>query len=207
LKPKTAGYILIVFHLVGVIGLLSPYKKEVLAITPYNILLSAILLFWFDTKKKSKFWIFGLACVGLGLIAESIGVNTGYLFGDYHYGPVLGYKWKGVPLLIGLNWWTLSYVSAHFAQKAFPNSVWTGAFGAAIMVAWDYLIEPVAINLNFWKWHSAQVPIFNYICWFIIALPLQWMAQKWKIGQNNPLASWFLVSQVLFFALLSLLKK
>jgi putative membrane protein len=207
INPKNIGIVLVIVHLVGVVGLLSPYKKYFLTLTPYTLLLSGIVLFAFDEQKKFHFWAFGALCFGLGMAAEAIGVNTGYLFGDYRYGKVLGLKWQNVPLLIGWNWWMLSYVSAHYAEKAYSGSVWRGAIGAAIMVAWDYLIEPVAIHLKFWTWQTVSVPVFNYICWFLVSLPLQWVAQKWKIARNNPMAFWFLLSQVLFFTLLSLLKK
>ena len=37
------------------------------------------------------------------------------------------------------------------------------------MVMLDILIEPVAIQLDFWNWRDIDVPIQNYIMWFLAA--------------------------------------
>ena len=33
----------------------------------------------------------------------------------------------------------------------------------------DYLIEPVAMQYDFWMWENGIIPIYNYGCWFIFS--------------------------------------
>jgi putative membrane protein len=73
--------------------------------------------------------------------------------------------------------------------------------GSFLMVLMDYIIEPVAIKLGFWTWYGAAIPITNYITWFFIAFLIQWMYHSQK-NQNNPIATWLILSQVFFFLIL-----
>ncbi|MBK7882949.1 MAG: carotenoid biosynthesis protein [Chitinophagaceae bacterium] len=53
------------------------------------------------------FYSFLLICVCIGIAVEIIGVKTGFLFGNYSYGIVLGPKIQSVPILIGINWFII----------------------------------------------------------------------------------------------------
>ena len=50
------------------------------------------------------------------MITESLGVNYGLIFGNYEYGNNLGFKFFGVPFLIGINWIILTAISANTAS-------------------------------------------------------------------------------------------
>jgi putative membrane protein len=199
---REAAIVLLVFHFVGILGLTGAFKSWFVLLTPLNLLLSMFCLLALQSRKNKQFLGFALFCFILGFGAEWIGVHTGWLFGSYHYGPVLGYKLDGIPLLIGLNWLMLTIVSGNFCRRFIKQGTVSVFAAALLMTLIDYLIEPVAIQLNFWTWHSTTVPLYNYVCWFLVALPMQWLYHKW-VSPNNPAAKWLLLSQVLFFAILN----
>jgi putative membrane protein len=156
----------------------------------------------------------------LGIFVEIIGVNTGILFGDYAYGNVLGPKIKNVPLLIGVNWFLIIYccgISIHTVMMKAINRIAadTGKTpmalkvlsvivdGATLAVFFDWLIEPVAVKLGYWFWNgNGGIPIFNYICWFVISLLLLALFHFAKFNKENKFAVNLLLVQMMFFLLL-----
>ena len=67
------------------------------------------------------------------------------------------------------------------------------------MVSIDYLIEPVAIKFDFWSWQKVDVPLQNYLSWFLVSFPLNLFLIKSKILSENKLALLLLTLQVCFF--------
>ena len=62
-------------------------SQEFLSLTPLNLLLT-LLIILINHNDWKNWWIFLLSYLaGLGI--EIIGVNTGWPFGEYVYGPVL----------------------------------------------------------------------------------------------------------------------
>ena len=98
-KNNIALFIAILVHVSGVIGILfSPYKDWFISYTPLNLLLMAGLLLFTQPQKNTHFYSFMLICFCTGMVTEGIGINTGYLFGNYAYGEILGKKIAEVPL-------------------------------------------------------------------------------------------------------------
>ena len=219
-KFEIATAIAILFHSIGLVGLLFFDQSFFLAATPFNLLLSFTLLIWTQTDKNTWFFLFLAACFVLGIIVEVIGVNTGYLFGDYAYGKVLGPAIKGVPVLIGVNWFLIIYccgISIHTLLMKAINRVAadTGKTpmtlkalsviidGATLAVLFDWLMEPVAVKLGYWVWNGdGSIPMFNYICWFVISLLLLMVFHFAKFNKQNKFAVNLLLIQLMFFLLL-----
>ncbi len=208
MKPyllPAAIFILLVLHAVGIWGLLfSGQTESFQRLTPFNLIVSNILLFAFHRDWRPCFIIFVLVCAFFGFFAEVAGIHTGLIFGEYSYGESLGYKVLDVPLLIGLNWLMLVYATGSLfslARVPLPLRV----LGAALlMVALDMLIEPVAIQFDFWSWNGNDIPVSNFIGWFGVALVLQVLFQLMPFGKQNNLAPWLLIIQTLFFLLLNI---
>jgi putative membrane protein len=68
------------------------------------------------------------------------------------------------------------------------------------MTSLDYLIEPVAIALDFWQWENNIIPIRNYVAWWIIASILGYYFSVSRFDKHNPLAILLLFLQCFFFA-------
>ena len=72
-------------------------------------------------------------------------------------------------------------------------------FGAALMVALDFFIEPVAPVFDYWHWNAGFAPLRNYIDWFVVSLVLQILVKNHVPKLNHPLPIHHFASQVLFF--------
>jgi putative membrane protein len=196
---------LVIFYTVGTVGILLPeYRNTMLTLSPMNLLISfgALLL-----SRKNNFLPFLLMlvlCFVVGIAVELIGTKTGLLFGDYAYGQNLGTKFMGVPWIIGLNWGILIVCTASVVHRLKVGLLAKAILAATLMTALDFLIEPVAIESDFWSWKNGEIPIFNYICWFVIALPLQWINFKLKAVESNKVANGLLIMMTLFFLILNI---
>ena len=177
-----------------------------LAMTPYTILGTAILGFLPDVvtrNRKLLLWVAGTFAITLFL--EILGVATGAVFGSYTYGPTLGFPVMDVPLLIGVNW-TLIIMGAATLVERLTDNPWQVALGtAAITVVFDWIMEPVAIALDYWSWSSSTIPLQNYIAWFAIAFVFATIFSRMKLKTASPIPSLIVVVQALFFSLLRLL--
>ena len=91
-KIEIATAIAVLFHTIGLVGLLYFDKTFFLTATAFNLLLSFTLLLWTQPQKNLYFFLFFSSCFFIGIAVEIIGINTAILFGDYTYGNVLGYK-------------------------------------------------------------------------------------------------------------------
>ena len=103
------------FHVSGAIGIIYGDADWFTEATPLNLMLCFMLLL-FNLKINTRSLITLLICYTVGLSAEIIGVNFGFLFGQYQYGSTLGIKWMGVPLIIGINWCLLVFICATIAS-------------------------------------------------------------------------------------------
>jgi len=217
-KYQVATAIAVLFHTVGFIGIVFFKNSFIIQATPVNLLLMLVLLVWTQQEKNYLFWLFLLIAVAVGIAVEMIGVNTKLLFGEYNYGDVLGVKVKNVPLIIGVNWFIIIYccgVSVHTllvkaidkvsAETATPpmalKALSVIVDGATLAVFFDWLIEPVAVKLGYWKW-ADDIPFYNYLCWFIIAVALLAVFHFFKFNKHNKFAVHLLLIQVMFFLLL-----
>lgn len=219
-KYQIATSIAILFHCIGLAGLLFFKTDFFIDSTPFNLLLSFSLLVWTQTQKNIAFFLFMAIVFIIGFFSEAVGVNTGLLFGNYSYGNVLGYKCLNVPLLIAINWFIIIYccgistqmlllklINKIAADTKTPapllNAVSVIADGATLAVIFDWLMEPVAIKLGFWTWHGdGSIPLYNYICWFVISMILLAIFHFCKFNKKNKFAVNLLLVQAMFFLIL-----
>jgi len=196
--------LIIILHAVGLLGLSSSYRYLFLMLSPVNLLLCFLILLINQQEKNKAFTLFCVIIFILGFSLELIGVKTGLLFGEYAYGNTLGIKLLNVPLIIGINWLLLVYCAGVILHKLQLHIVLKCLIGAAMLTFLDVLIEPVAIKLDFWNWNQGQIPIQNYIAWFIISFFMLLLFEKMRFNKNNLPAKVLYVVQVVFFALLNL---
>ena len=199
-KIYIACLLMFFFNIFGSILLFfDPFKEIVLALTPVNLLTVLALFLWANSNfSVNLFKTFFLIYI-IGVLVEITGVNSKILFGDYYYGQALGLQILGTPLIIGVNWLTLSLATFGISSYIFRHRWFTVLFASTLMVATDFVIEPLAGVLDFWHWSSAQIPLQNYIAWFVISLIIQFILVKGKIKFNSMLCFSLLFSQVVFF--------
>lgn len=205
-KDNLAIAILLLLYIVGIGALWFDVHPDFILLTPVNLLISLGLMLWRHPAKDRALWIFVGICYIAGFVVEMAGVQTGLIFGEYKYGKVLGLKLWGTPLLIGVNWVMLVYTSAVVVDRLWGEMPLLPriALAAAIMVALDVLIEPVAVAFGFWSWERGIIPLQNYIAWYVLAFALIALFYKLKGRVFNKAALALLVLQFLFFGILNI---
>lgn len=199
-----AKVLIVVLHGVGIVGLSLPeYQDLFLQLTPLQLLSSLFILLFFHRGWNDAFPIFAAAAFWIGFGSEIIGIHTGYLFGDYVYGPTLGPKLWEVPIIIGVNWFILSYTTGVLFRKV-PNDIYAAILSALAMTAIDYILEPVAVELNMWAWKWEEIPMSNYAGWFGISFIIQLIWRKANFEKENPISDWLLTALIVFFAVLNI---
>jgi|TARA_R110000737_G_scaffold233265_1_gene246558 uncharacterized membrane protein len=196
---------LAIFYAVGIIGIsLEQYREYIVPLSSAHLFLTFLVLYFSRFGKKDLFLLYAFLLFFCGLLVEIVGTETGLLFGNYHYGDTLGGKIFGVPVIIGVNWATMVICSSTLVYKL-NVKIWTKVFLAAfLMTSLDFLIEPVAMKLDFWQWENDSIPIFNYVCWFTISLPMHFFYIKWNLVENNKLPKAVYIMMLLFFIVLNL---
>lgn len=196
--------ILIIFHMVGLIGIMLPdFKQLILSLSFLNLLLAFTVIILAENENKLLLISFLSIAFIIGISVELIGVHTGMLFGDYSYGGNLGPKLWGVPLVIGINWGVLSITTASIAQKINLPVYFKIIVNAFLLVLFDFVMEPVAMKSDFWSWKNDEIPLFNYVCWFFVALILQLIYHWIRKPKSNKVFNALFVIQLLFFIILN----
>lgn len=196
--------VLLLFHLIGLVIYLQPDWLGVtngLQLTWLNLTLCALLVFLAENYFKRAFISFLVIGIG-GFLIEYIGIATGYLFGDYYYGEVLGAKLLGVPLTISLNWIVIVLASTNIA-RLINGGKWGRAVLAGILCTiLDFLIEPVAVQYQFWFWENESIPLSNYLTWFIFSTAFAYIYLIFS-DKMNKTAAWTYLIWFMFFAILN----
>ena len=195
--PAIAIGIILILHIVGFYQIVVNNKAELMESSSLIILISSGLCFIPEFKTLSKNWIPFVSVYLIGLITEMIGVNTGYLFGTYHYSDSLGVKLLETPLMIGVLWLSLN-IGIQAFLKQFDLSKWAVIpLGALILLLFDVILEPVAISYDLWTWAEGTPPLYNYICWILIAMVMQYIL--WNFTQKDSLFKYLLFINLFFF--------
>jgi len=126
-------------------------------------------------------------------------VRTHAIFGAYEYSDKLGLSILTVPVVIGLNWVTVTYCAGFVARKVDPGQAIRVFSGALLMVGMDALLEPFAIRFDLWQWTGGHPPLRNYAGWFVTALIAQLAYHQLLAKTANPIASRTFFILALFF--------
>lgn len=123
---------------------------------------------------------FTAICIVIGNTIENLGVLTGFPFGRYYFADLMGPKLFNIPVLLGLAYIGMAYVSWTLARMIVGESAgqpsrasWLAlpVTASFIMVAWDLAQDPVwGTVLHGWVWQDGGpwfgVPISNYLGWY-----------------------------------------
>lgn len=198
----------IAFYAVGIAGmLLSSTFSLFTRMIPVALVLSAAGLIFFHSEFNRTTAIIYLIIYITSLVVEMIGVNTGTIFGLYHYGKSLGFSVINTPVIIGLNWLLLAYLTSSVVEKTnWPVAIQVPV-ASLLMVGYDLIVEQIAPALDMWHWIYKVVPVQNYIAWFILALFFHSLLKVFKVKTENRLALVILTCQTVFFLVLLVIFK
>ncbi|TNU75081.1 carotenoid biosynthesis protein [Miniimonas arenae] len=142
-------------------------------------------------------WRFALGVGGgvaaLGLVAEAVGVATGFPFGEYAYTGGLGPSVLGVSALVLLAWTTLAYPAWVVARRLVPvrrvpgtgREAWwrwvaRHLVAAWALTAWDVFLDPQMVDAGNWGWANPEpslpgtpgIPLTNYAGWLGVSFAM-----------------------------------
>jgi len=121
--------------------------------------------------------IYFAICVVVGNLFENLSVTTGFPFGRYYFTDAMGPKLFHVPILVGLAYvgmgylsWTLGRVILRDLRSplAGARTITLPLVAAFIMVAWDFANDPVWATIDrLWVWQNGGayfgVPLTNFV--------------------------------------------
>ena len=200
-REITSIAIIWLFHVSGILGIIYGNSEWFISATPLILSINFGLLL---INCNSHKWFFHMVILGFltGMITEILGVQRGWIFGDYKYGNALGYKILGVPMLIGVNWALLTIITAAIAQQFYENLFMRIVIGVCLMILLDLLIEPIAPVLDFWAFEGGNAPLQNYIGWTAVAIFLQSIFHYFRIEVKGWFPNQLYILQIIFFTVL-----
>jgi uncharacterized membrane protein len=133
---------------------------------------------------------------GGGVLAETVGVHTGFPFGEYRYTGSLGLDIAGVPVVVALAWVMMTWPALLVGRSlAFRSDVdrpaWSAVgLGAWALASWDVFLDPQMVDAGHWVWADPSpglpgvggVPLTNYAGWLLVAV-LMMSALHWSVGR------------------------
>lgn len=200
--------LLAIIHAVGLAGVILLDADLILDLTAVNLLVSVAVILGFGHPEDA--WRWALTAY-LTYAFEVLGVQTGFPFGEYAYGSRLGPHLYDTPPMIGVLWlltlmgalyWAGRWIPDHEGR---PRSLLRAALAATLMVAFDIILEPIAIRAHFWTWTGGTIPIRNYVSWWVVAFALSWAWREAHTFRTNRAAGLLLILQAAFFTGLHLL--
>ena len=138
---------------------------------------------------------------------EQLGVETGLIYGAYHYTDALGLKLGHVPIIIPIAWFMMvypSYIIATLIQSGrlmmrekmknndnninvltpIPQILWLSFLSAVIMTAWDLVVDPYLSGPTerAWIWEGGGgqyfgVPLHNFGGWLLTTFTIYFLFQ------------------------------
>jgi putative membrane protein len=130
----------------------------------------------------------GLFVVGTttAVAFEAVGLATGFPYGRYEYSDALGPTLLGVPFLVPLAWLMMAWPSWVLADRLTRQlrprrrSVVRVAVAAAILAAWDVVLDPQMVQAGYWTWAHPEpglpgipaVPLTNLAGWLAAGVVL-----------------------------------
>jgi hypothetical protein len=125
--------------------------------------------------------IWAVASYAAAFALEAAGVATGAIFGPYEYSSVLGTNILRVPPIIGFNWIvvvsgcaTLATFLVYIGMPKVDGGrsmrviriLVIALVSGILAAAFDWVMEPAAVALDYWTWLVPTIPFQNYFTWF-----------------------------------------
>jgi uncharacterized membrane protein len=175
-------YALIAIYAASRILQAFPLHVPMIAIVALHVLPALLFAFLHGRMlwNQRDILIFFSICAAVGGTIEKIGITTGFPFGRYFFIHVMGPKISGIPILLGLAYLGMGYLSWLIAslilgwEQRSPTGwrvVTLPAFAALVMTSWDLCMDPVwSTIVRAWTWIDGGpyfgVPIANFFGWY-----------------------------------------
>lgn len=130
--------------------------------------------------KRAALVLLSLSAFAYGI--ETIGLKTGFPYGSFTYGDMLGAKlFETTPWTVPFGWVPLLLASWVTVWRWLRPVELRVCGTLAALIALDLILDPIAVTLGFWKYANPgiwfDVPFTNFLGWifsgFIGCLMLQ----------------------------------
>lgn len=148
--------------------------RSYLSLTPMLLLAFPA---YFGLLKQN--WKKGLLFIGILSIyattIEAISILTGFPYGYFTYGDVLGSKlFDIVPWAVSFGWVPL-VIGAVVSCKQYTSDSWRLLIASSgLLILTDLVLDPGAVALGFWTWITTSsyytIPLSNYFGWLFSSL-------------------------------------
>lgn len=215
-----AMWVLLSVYAVARVFQVLPGRLPMMAVVALHVLplLVFALIHGVMSYRMHGILIFFAICLVVGNVFENLGVATGFPFGRYYFTDAMGPKLFQVPILLGLAYvgmgylsWTLGRVILGYLRTPLVGAqvITLPLVASFIMVAWDFANDPVWSNINrLWVWQHGGayfgVPLTNFVGWyFVVYLIYQSFAiyLRERSANDNPMPSGYWRWAVIFYAL------
>jgi len=183
---------------------LLEFKQEYFAISIFFMVsLSIPTYFYLIRKTNPTKAIKTILILSIfSMIIESIGVLTGFPYGFFFYTQYLGPRIGVVPWTVSFGWVPLVIASWALTERLLKNQtsiLKKAVAGSVIITIFDLVLDPGAVALKFWFWHSPgayyNVPVINFFGWLLsgfTGMTILLKALKTEKPNNNLLLTAFL---------------
>jgi putative membrane protein len=159
----------------GPVPMLGVVALHVLPPVIFAVIHGALLYRW------RGILVFLGTCLVVGNGFENLGVLTGFPYGRYYFTDLMGPKLFLVPILLGLAYVGMAYLSWILASLIMGNIsrpltglrvVTLPLIAAFLMVAWDFSMDAIwGTILQGWIWRDGGayfgVPVSNFFGWYL----------------------------------------
>jgi putative membrane protein len=205
MRDKAIIVLIVVGYVVGTIRHLEPTDLPfMLRVTPVVLFIMGGIVFipLLLEERRVAFWLWCAGVYVVTFLLEAVGVAHGIIFGPYTYGATLGTTLWGVPLVSGLNWLLVIMGSIGLISSWVRHPLVSVPLVGVVAFAFDYVMEPVALALDYWQWQTPGVPIQNYIAWSLIASIVAVMYRVLRLDIKSRVPQQYLLIQFAFFLIL-----
>lgn len=198
--------ILAALYAVGLVGHLVPATRRLmLSLTPWTLTLCGLAVTaraFTAFRPAALIWMAATAVVSFAF--EAVGTATGRIFGPYRYGPTLGPSLFRVPLVIAFNWMLVVLGGLSLSHVLGLPAPLRPVTAAAVAALFDFVMEPVAVRLDYWTWTTpdGRIPWRNYAAWFLIAFAAATAWTLLRLPPPSAVPASYLAIQAAFFTLL-----
>jgi putative membrane protein len=206
LKEKITLFFIALFYITSAFFLTSnSLNFRFFEYSSFIILLNFLIVIIFQKNKfNKKFLLFFILFYLFFFFIEVLGVKTGKIFGSYFYGKSLGFKIFETPVLIGLNWIFLIYLTFAFSELFKISDKFKIILGSFLMLFYDFILEKVAPLMDLWFWEGNRVPFLNYFSWFIFGLISHFILRFFKFEIKNIFAVFIYFLHIIFYLIILL---
>lgn len=178
-------------------------RPYVLGMTDVFLLSVNSVVYYFIWKKAGSYSLLAWSVIAflITFLTEYAGVETGKVFGNYHYGSTMFLQLGNVPVVIAFNWIILIMATYALSQKITKIRFLIPFISSILIVAFDYVMEPVAMYLDYWQWYRNEIPLQNYIAWFIISYVFASALSIFRINPDSKVLRYYFFIQLGFFVL------